>query len=101
MPDQFETFRDWLEDAKQRGVDLALQPYQQTFLDRLAGMPVHVVEDPIDPRVGYILDKRALQLDWRRSGFPLILDEGPTFTPRRPMLADWEREYFGSFYPFD
>ena len=46
---QPETFAELVESWK-------LQPYQQEFVDRIWGVPVEIVPDPFDDKVGYILN---------------------------------------------
>ena len=78
MP-EWPTFRDWLESIK-RHPDL--QPYQR---DLLYGLPVRIVEDPVDPRVGYIVNEEAL-----RPSMPPLLVGISTPDPAWPKDDLWQ-----------
>lgn len=70
---QPETFAELVETWK-------LQPYQRDILNSLYGMPVRIVEDPVDPRVGYIFNEEVIRESFRYRPL-VILDEGVTFEP--------------------
>ena len=81
VPEQ--TFREFMNS-------LRVQPYQRDMVNSLYGLPVRIVEDPFDPRVGYILNEEEL----RKPMF--LLDEGPVFEPPAVPRFWWQR-FFALF----